>query len=117
MLTRIAGALPALDMQTGAELGLPLTWTDFDETPIMFANHVVVQHQPDEFVLSLSQVVGPPLTGTDVDRREQATGVDHLNLHTLARVAMNRRRVVELISLLQAEVQEHDRLIEAQQGG
>jgi hypothetical protein len=102
-------------MQTGAELGLPLTWTDFDDTPIMFANHVVVQHQPDEFVLSLSQVVGPPLTGNADDRRAQASQVDHLNLHTLARVAMNRRRVVELIAVLQAELQDHDRLIEEQQ--
>ena len=83
----------------------------------MFANHVVVQHQPDEFVLSLSQVMGPALTGNEDDRREQASEVEHLNLHTIARVAMNRRRVAELIAVLQAELQEHDRLIEARQGG
>jgi hypothetical protein len=102
-------------MQTGAELGLPLTMTDFDDNLILFANHILVQHQPDEFVLSISQVVGPPLTGTPEDRREQAGAVEQLTLHTLGRFAMTRRRVTELIALLQAELQEHDRLLEQQQ--
>jgi hypothetical protein len=39
-----------------------------------------------------------------------------ITLHTLGRFALTRRRVTELIALLQAEPQEHDQLLEAQRG-
>jgi hypothetical protein len=45
------------------DIGIPLEWIDFDETPILFANHFLVQHQLEEFVVSLGQVVGPPPVG------------------------------------------------------
>jgi len=30
------------------EVGARLEWIDFDAAPIVFANHFLVQHQPDE---------------------------------------------------------------------
>jgi hypothetical protein len=94
---------------TVQELG-PLEWVDFEELPIVFANHFLVQHQPNEFVLTLGQVTGPPVVGTPEQVREQARGAPRVPIHTLARVALTRQRAVELIEILQATLEDHDRL-------
>ncbi|CAN5482774.1 hypothetical protein BH20ACT17_BH20ACT17_17990 [soil metagenome] len=62
------------------EITLPLEWIDFDETPILFANHFLAQHQLEEFLLSMG----------------------------LARVGLMRHRMVELIASLQNALEERD---------
>jgi hypothetical protein len=94
----------------GAGLSLPLEWIDFEETPILFANHFLIQHQPNEFVITAGQTTGPPVVGTPEQIREQARGFSRVEIHTLARIGLTRDRLVELIGLLQATLQEHDRL-------
>jgi hypothetical protein len=91
------------------ELGA-LEWVDFEEQPIVFANHFLVQHQPNEFVLTLGQVTGPPVVGTPEQVREQARGASHVPIHALARVGLTRLRVLELINILQATLEDHDRI-------
>jgi hypothetical protein len=95
--------------QTGGAVDLPLTWVEFDDVPIFFANHFLVQHQPDEFVLTVGQVSGPPLVGTPEQVREQVSQISHVPITTLARVGLTRQRLTELIALLQAELEDHDR--------
>jgi hypothetical protein len=91
------------------DFGVPLTWSDFDESAILFANHFLVQYQPDEFVVTIGQSTSPPLVGTPDQVREQARELTHVPIFALARVAMSRRRVTELIAVLQATLEEHDR--------
>ena len=98
-------------MVTNDELSLPLSMSDFDDSPILLANHFLIQHQPDEFVVSLSQLTAPPLVGPSEEIRAQARSGGDVPVHTIARVAMTRRRVVELIALLQERLEEHDRLM------
>jgi hypothetical protein len=93
------------------ELRLPLAMSDFDDSPILLANHFLIQHQPDEFVVSIGQVTAPPLIGTPDQIRAQAPGHGDVPVHTIARVALNRRRIVELITLLQERLEEHDGLM------
>jgi hypothetical protein len=93
------------------DLHLPLSMGDFEESPILFANHFLVQYEPDEFVVSMSQWTGPPLVGTPDQRRAQAREHDRIPVHTLVRCGMTRRRVVELIALLQDRLDEHDRMM------
>jgi len=88
--------------------GLPLEWVEFDETPIHFANQFLIQHQPDEFVLSLGQVTGPPVVGPP-EHRQMPVDMTHVPIMTLARVGLTRQRLVEMIALLQAELEDHDR--------
>ena len=92
------------------EVGASLEWIDFDELPIVFANHFLVQHQPDEFVLTLGQVTGPPLVGTAEQIRERARETAEVPIHTLARVGLTRHRLTELIAVLQGALDDHDRL-------
>lgn len=97
--------------QTTHAYGLPLAWIGFDEAPIEFANHFLVQHQPHEFVLTLGQVTGPPVVATSDERGDPVGDRDHVPIMTLARVGLTRHRLAELITLLQAELDEHDRLM------
>jgi hypothetical protein len=101
----------AVSTPPGAQLSVPLQWIDFDETPILFSNHFLVQHQPNEFVLTVGQVTGPPLVGTPEQIREQAREFHRVPIATLARMGLTRDRTVELIGLLQAALQEHDRML------
>lgn len=93
-----------------AELSLPIQWIQFEETPIFFSNHFLAQHQPNEFVLTFGQVTGPPVVGTPEQIREQARGLSRVPIQTLSRTGLTRARLVELIGILQATLQEHDRV-------
>jgi hypothetical protein len=94
---------------TPEAFGLPLTWVEFDETPIAFANRFVAQPQPGEFILSFGQVTGPPLVGSPEDVREQVRELGHVDITTVARVGLTRTRLVELIAVLQSTLDDHDR--------
>jgi hypothetical protein len=94
------------------DISVPLQWIDFDEIPILFANHFLVQHQIEEFVVSFGQVVGPPPVGPPADLTAPAGPIHdprHVPINTLARFGLSRHRMVELIALLQNAVEEHDR--------
>jgi hypothetical protein len=94
------------------DIAVPLEWIDFDETPILFANHFLVQHQLEEFVVSMGQVVGPPTVGPPQDLTVPAAPIHdahHVPINTLSRVGLTRHRMTELIELLQNAVDEHDR--------
>jgi hypothetical protein len=90
-------------------LGLPLAWVEFDETPIAFCNRFIAQPQAGEVVLSLGQVTGPPLVGTPEEIRRQAEDLTHVEIGTIARVGLTRQRLVEMIAVLQAALEDHDR--------
>jgi hypothetical protein len=61
-------------------------------------------------VLTLGQVTGPPVVGTPEQVREQARGASRVPIHALARVGLTRLRVLELINVLQATLEDHDRI-------
>jgi hypothetical protein len=100
----------ATSTQPRAHFGAPLQWLDFDGTPILFANHFLVQHQPNEFVLTFGQVTGPPVVGTPEEIREQTLQIGSVPIRTLARTGLTRDRMVELIGILQETLREHDRV-------
>ena len=94
------------------DISVPLEWMDFDETPILFANHFLVQHQLEEFVISLGQVVGPPTVAPPEDLTAPAAPIHdarHVPINTLARFGLSRHRMTELVELLQNAIEEHDR--------
>lgn len=101
----------AASTHPGAEFSLPLQWTDFEETPILFSNHFLAQHQPNEFILTFGQVTGPPVVGTPEQIRVQSRGLSHVPIQTVARTGLTRDRLVELIEVLQATLREHDRVL------
>jgi hypothetical protein len=57
----------------------------------------------------MGQVTGPPVIGTPEDIRLEAERASSVPIATLARLGLTRGRVVELIAILQASLDDHDR--------
>ena len=87
---------------------IPTVWVGLDETQVSFANAFVCQFQPGEFVISIGQVVPPMLLGPPEAHREQLEAVDFVPITPIARIAVTRDRLVELINALQENLRNHD---------
>jgi hypothetical protein len=77
------------------------------------ANQFLVQidaagERPDQIVLSVGQVTGPPLIGTVDEKRAQLDAISHASVHTLARYSVTPARVKELIKLLEGILRAFD---------
>lgn len=97
-------------MEQPEEVNIPLAWVGLDETPILFANQFLIQHQPNEFVLTIGQLVPPPILGSSPEERiEQAKQVDFATIRVLARIGMSPTRLRELIAILQGNLEQHDK--------
>ncbi len=92
---------------------VPLSWIDYDETPILFANQFLAQFQAQEFVIALGQATAPPLIGTAEQIERQAREIEFVPVRTLARIGLTRNRLIELIQALQANLDNHDRAVAA----
>ena len=68
---------------------------EFDDLPLLFGNHFLVQHQPDEFVVTVGQLTAPPL----VSPSDRTGGQSEVPIQTLTRIGLTRNRVAELIAL------------------
>jgi hypothetical protein len=85
----------------------PRRWVELEDTPILLANAFLIQHEPHEFVLTLGQAAAPLVGAPDlIDEPEGPTPI-----HTLARFGLTRERAEELIELLHAKLEEHDRMV------
>lgn len=87
---------------------LPLTFLGFDETPILYANHFIAQSEGRDFILTVGQVAPPLLLGSREERWEQARLLSSVSVKVVARVAMNRERVAQLIDLLEHQLRRDD---------
>src|SRR4051812_33505351 len=90
-------------------LELPLSWVGVDEVPVLFANQFLIQSvAPNEFVVSVGQLVGPALIGTPEQQAEQAQEISFVPVKPIARISLTRTRMVELIQVLGIQVERHD---------
>ena len=87
-------------------------WEEADDHSVVFANQFLIQHQPDEFVLTVGQLVTPPLLGTDEEKREQLARVSYVPIRAIGRYGLTRRRIEELIAVLQENLERHDAMME-----
>jgi len=93
----------------GDSVEVPLSWIGLDELPILFANQFIIQHQPNEFIFTVGQMAPPALLGPPEVVAEQAREITHIPVKPLARIGMTRHRLAELIAVLQANLENHDR--------
>jgi hypothetical protein len=88
---------------------LPLSWVDVDEHAVLLANQFLVQTvAPNEFVVTVGQLVGPALIGSPEEQQEQAAEISFVPVKPVVRLNMTRNRVVELIQVLSLQVERHD---------
>jgi len=91
-----------------AGIAVPIVYVGGEDVPVLLANQFVIQHEQNEFVLTLGQVTPPILLGTLEERREQAQKLAYVPVKVVARVAFTRERLVELIEVLQEHLRKYD---------
>lgn len=91
-----------------AGIPVPIVYVGAEDVPVLLANQFVIQHEQNEFVLTLGQVTPPILLGTLEERREQAQKLAYVPVKVVARVAFTRERLVELIEVLQEHLRKYD---------
>jgi len=90
------------------EISFPLVYVGAEEVPVLLANVFVSQHEQNEFILTIGQLVPPMLFGTDEERLEQAKKVAYVPVKVVTRLALTRQRIVELIEVLQENLRNYD---------
>lgn len=85
------------------------SWVGIEDIPILFANQFLLQFQPGEFMLAIGQATPPAILGTPEEMAEQLAGYTYVPVRTIARVGITRQRLQELIAVLQANLDNHDR--------
>jgi hypothetical protein len=87
---------------------IPLTWMNVEDVPVLFANQFIIQHNQDEFILTIGQMVPPALLGDEQQRAAQLQEIERVPVKPLARIAFTRARLVELVQALEGNREIYD---------
>ena len=90
-------------------ISLPITYLGLEDMPILFANQFVIQHEKNEFVLTVGQLQPPILLGTPEERKEQAKKLTYVPIRVVARFGLTRQRLAELIEVLQSNLRTYEK--------
>jgi hypothetical protein len=100
-----------LPEQPPQQLELPLSWIGYEDVPILYANQVLVQFQAEgAFVIAVGQVTPPALIGTAEQVAAQAAQIEYIPVKTLGRFGLTRAKLQEVISILQVNLDNFDRV-------
>jgi hypothetical protein len=99
-------------MEQPEGINIPVAWIGLDERPIELANQFLIQHEPNEFILTIGQLSPPPLIGSQEQQAEQVEALDFVPIRALCRVSMAPNRLRDLIAILQETWKRHDRHME-----
>lgn len=89
-------------------LRVPLVYVGGEDMPVLLANNFVIQHEQNEFVLTIGQLIPPILLGSREERLEQAKRLSYVPVKIVAKIGLTRQRLVELISVLQTNLATYD---------
>ena len=70
-----------------------------EDAPLLYANQFVLQRNGSEFFLLIGQVTPPVVIGTPEEQEAQLDQVSFVPVKVVARVALNRERLGQLVSL------------------
>ena len=100
------------------ERAIPTTWIGAEDLPVLFVNTFVGQIQPQEgaFYLTLGQVLPPALIGTPQEQAEQLEQIAYVPIKPVARLALTRSRVEELVAILQTNLDQYDQIVRQMRG-
>lgn len=87
---------------------IPIAYVGTDDAPILLGNSFLVQHQQDEFILSIGHMAPPILIGEGPEVIEQARKIPFIPVKITARYSMSPARVRELAALLQQQLERYD---------
>jgi hypothetical protein len=87
---------------------IPLVWEGAEEATILFADQFAIRSDGDEFVLAIGQLQAPILIGPPEAQQKQARALSYIPIRVLGRYGLSRRRMIEVIEMLQTNLARHD---------
>ena len=96
------------------ERAIPTTWIGAEDLPVLFVNTFVGQVHPQDgaFYLSIGQTVPPALIGTPEEQAEQLEQIAYVPIKPIARLALTRSRMEELVAILQVNLEQYDKKVQ-----
>jgi hypothetical protein len=100
------------------QVQVPVVWTGAEEVPILFANAFIAQVDVDlgAHILTVGQLSPPALVGTPDEIAEQVEELEFVTVKIIARIAFTSEKMPELISVLQANVDQRERTATLRKG-
>ena len=96
--------------------GVPfsISWEGVNDLPVLFVNQVIGQvGQQGEVILTFGQLVPPAILGeTQAEREQQARSISHVPVKPVARLAMTRVGLEELMRILRDTAENYDKVQE-----
>jgi hypothetical protein len=100
-----------LEEQLPEGVDLSIAWEGVDNMPILFVNQFSGQvGQQSEVLLTFGQLAPPIILGeTQEERVRHARGLTHISVKPIARVAMTRAGLEELVGVLHKTIENYDK--------
>jgi hypothetical protein len=100
-----------LEEQLPEGVPIPVAWEGVDDVPILFVNQVLGQvGQQSEVILTFGQVAPPAILGqTREERERQVRALTHMPIKPIARLALTREGLEQLVGVLQQTLANHDK--------
>ena len=89
-------------------VAIPIVYLGVEDAPLLYANQFVIQYQQNEFILTVGQLAPPILLGTEEERRQQARELTYVPVKVVARFALTRTRLEELVKVLAGHLERYD---------
>ncbi|MER5918142.1 hypothetical protein ABT124_49885 [Streptomyces sp. NPDC001982] len=96
------------DNDTAKAVAVPLLWVGLDDQPLLSTNQVLTQVDSDHVYLAFGTATPPVLMGQDAEVRDQAMKLSYVPVRSVARLAISRRHLGELIEVLQRTADKFD---------
>jgi hypothetical protein len=93
------------------QVEIRVLWDGIEAVPIMLANQALGQiGQQGEVILTFGQIAPPALTGDPDQQRQQAKEIRSLAIKPVARLAVTRAGLDDLIRILSETRENYDKL-------
>ena len=84
-----------------------------DQLQSHFVSNVVVQHQPEHFVLSFFEIWPPAILGeTEAEKKQALEAVDHVEAKCVARLVLTPSRMREFIDAAMENLQNYEKMMQ-----
>jgi hypothetical protein len=80
-----------------------------------FVSNVVVQHQPDAFILSFFEVWPPAILGeSDEEKKQAIDAIDHVEAKCVARLVLTPSKMREFLETMSENLQNYEHMMQLQ---
>lgn len=84
---------------------IEIEWLRPEQLQTVYANNLIVQHTPSEFILSFFMVEPPLLTGTQEEKMRQLADIDAIPAYCVAKIVVAPDRLDVFVKALAENLQ------------